>query len=361
MISTSWRLTLTTGVAVLALAGCGSSPLRAAAAATVGKAQISTDQLAQTVTAGLADPQAQQALGSDRPKFQRDALSRLISHLVLAEAASRKKVTVTEGEVDTQLAAFGVQAGGKDAAEQMANLEKAAAQGGVPKAELRPYTRDLVLRDALGDALTADLVVTPEALKALYAKGAATNDQVHTRHILVADEALAKTVLAQLQANPEKFAALAMQYSTDSSNKAKGGDLGFAGTGAFVPAFEKAAFAAKPGVPYIVKTQFGFHVVELIERRTTTLAAATPALRRQALAEQRTTRTAEYLRAVALSLGIDVNPRFGRWDAATGGVVDIPVDASSVSSPQPGTSGQPGSSPQASPQPGTDGASPPAP
>ena len=337
MNRTSWHLALTAGLAAAALSGCGSSPLRAAAAATIGSTHISTEQLAQAVTAGLADPQAQQALGGDRPKFQRDSLGRLISHVVLLEAAKRKNLTVTEGQVDTRLTAFAVQAGGKDAAEQLANLKKAAAQGGVPNDELRPYVRDLVLRDAIGDAVTADIVVPPAALKAAYAKGIATYDQVHTRHILVASEALAQALLAQLQADPTQFAALAAKNSIDSSNKDKGGDLGFAGTGAFVPEFEKAAFAAKPGVPFVVKTQFGFHVVELLERRTTSLAEATPALRRVALADQRTGRTGAYLREVADSLKVTVNPRFGQWDQATGAVTPIPVGPNSVSSPQPGT------------------------
>ena len=336
MIRSSWRLSVTACLVGVALAGCGSTPLRAAAAAIVGGTHISTDQLATAVTAGLADPQAQQALGGDRPKFQRDSLGRLITHVVLQEAARRKNVTITESQVDTQQTAFGVQAGGKDAAEQQANLQKAAAQGGVPRAELRGYIRDLVLRDALGDALTTDIVVPPAALKALYTKGIATFDQVHTRHILVPTEALAQTVLKQVQADPTRFAALAAQYSTDSSNKDKGGDLGFAGAGAFVPVFEKAAFAATPNAAYIVKTQFGFHVVELLERRTTSLAEATPALRRQALADQRPARAAEYLRSIANDLGVTINPRFGRWDAATGAVAAIPVDANSVSSPQPG-------------------------
>lgn len=337
MNRTPWRLALTTGLAALALSGCSGSPLRAASAATVGPTHISTDQLARAVTAGLADPLAQQALGGDRPKFQRDSLGRLISHVVLLEAVKRLHLTVTEGQVDARLAGFAVQAGGKDAAEQLANLTKAAAQGGVPAAELRPYVKDLVLRDAIGDAVTADIVVPPADLRAAYAKAIATYDQVHTRHILVATEALAQSILAQVQADPTQFAALAAKDSIDTSNKDKGGDLGFAGTGAFVPAFEKAAFAAQPGVPYIVKTQFGFHVVELLERRTTTFEQAAPELRRHALADQRTGRTATYLRSVATSLGITVNPRFGAWDQTTGAVTATAVGPSSVSSPQSGT------------------------
>ena len=335
MIRTALRLTAATGLAALVLSGCGNSPLLTGAAATIGDTSISSKRLADVVQAGLADPQAQQNLGSDRPKFQRDALARLISHVALQEAARRKGVTVTEGQVDSQIAAFAVQAGGQDAAEQQANLEKAAAQGGVPKAALRPYIRDIVLRDALADVLTADLTVPPADLQKLYNQGLATYDQVHTRHILVAKADLADSLLGQIRKSPDRFAGLAAQYSTDASNKAKGGDLGFAGRGAFVAEFEKAAFAAKPGATYVVKTQFGFHVVEVLERRTTTLAEATPMLRRKALAGPRTARTDTYLRDVANSLGVLVNPRFGRWDAKAGGVIDIPVDGNSFSSPEP--------------------------
>ena len=66
----------------------------------------------------------------------------------------------------------------------------------------------------------------------------------------------------------EKFAMLATLYSQDPGSATKGGELGFTSRGVWVPEFESAAFALKPGeVSPIVESKFGFHIIQLIERR----------------------------------------------------------------------------------------------
>jgi parvulin-like peptidyl-prolyl isomerase len=101
---------------------------------------------------------------------------------------------------------------------------------------------------------------------ALEAEVPNTAEQVHARHILVATEEEAQKVLERLKAG-EDFVALAKELSTDTSNKDKGGDLGWFPRGQMVPEFEDAAFALQPGqTSGVVKTDYGYHIIQLIER-----------------------------------------------------------------------------------------------
>ena len=68
--------------------------------------------------------------------------------------------------------------------------------------------------------------------------------------------------------NGEDFAKLAKLYSEDPASAKRGGDLGFTQRGDLVPEYEAIAFNLKDGeISDIVQTQFGFHIIQLIERR----------------------------------------------------------------------------------------------
>jgi peptidyl-prolyl cis-trans isomerase C len=92
---------------------------------------------------------------------------------------------------------------------------------------------------------------------------------VHARHILVSDEATAKKIIADLKKGGD-FAALSKQYSKDPGASAQGGDLGFFKKTDMVPEFATAAFALKDNevTPAPVKTEFGWHVIQTLEHRT---------------------------------------------------------------------------------------------
>ena len=66
----------------------------------------------------------------------------------------------------------------------------------------------------------------------------------------------------------ERFSTLALLYSEDPGSAKKGGELGFKGRGELVPEFEAAAFALKDGeISEVVETEYGFHIIQMIERR----------------------------------------------------------------------------------------------
>jgi peptidyl-prolyl cis-trans isomerase SurA len=66
----------------------------------------------------------------------------------------------------------------------------------------------------------------------------------------------------------ERFSTMARIYSEDPGSATKGGELGFQGRGDFVAEFEAAAFSLKDGeISEVIETEYGFHIIQLIERR----------------------------------------------------------------------------------------------
>ena len=113
--------------------------------------------------------------------------------------------------------------------------------------------------------------LTDEALRARYARdiaGKPGEEEVHARHILVANEADAKKVEAEVRKPGADFAAIARSRSTGPGTE-QGGDLGFFKKGDMVPEFAEAAFAMKPGeISQPVRSPFGWHVIKVEARRT---------------------------------------------------------------------------------------------
>ncbi len=100
-------------------------------------------------------------------------------------------------------------------------------------------------------------------------KELANVEEVKAAHVLVASEEEAKAIAEEL-AKGADFATVAKEKSTDKGSGANGGDLGWFTKEVMVKEFADAAFAMKPGEisAQPVKSQFGWHVIKLIERRT---------------------------------------------------------------------------------------------
>ena len=91
--------------------------------------------------------------------------------------------------------------------------------------------------------------------------------EVHAKHILVDTESEAKQILQKINDNEISFEDAAMQ-SSKCPSKNSGGDLGFFGRGTMVKEFEDAAFETEKGkVSEPVKTQFGWHLIKVIDKR----------------------------------------------------------------------------------------------
>jgi len=111
--------------------------------------------------------------------------------------------------------------------------------------------------------------ITDDALRQTYNDALKTmggQEEVHARHILVESEDEAKTILGELKAGAD-FAALAKEKSKDPGASA-GGDLGYFTKDQMVPEFAEVAFKMYPGqLSNPVKTQFGWHIIKLEDKR----------------------------------------------------------------------------------------------
>ena len=102
-------------------------------------------------------------------------------------------------------------------------------------------------------------------------------EQIRAQHVLIkaegrskeAAEVLARHVFALAKKGDQDFAKLATEFTEDQSGKENGGDLGFFARGAMVKPFEEAAFGLKAAGDMVgpVETQFGYHVIRLVERK----------------------------------------------------------------------------------------------
>ena len=137
-------------------------------------------------------------------------------------------------------------------------------KNGLAMAE-REFLAGLYVQHASEKAATDEEIAKAyEEKKVQYAR-----PQVSARHILVAEEDLANTIMAELTAGGD-FAALAQKHSTDPGSKDKGGDLGWFEKRRMDPAFGEAAFAAATGETVgPISTRFGFHIIKVEDKRDT--------------------------------------------------------------------------------------------
>jgi peptidyl-prolyl cis-trans isomerase C len=163
-----------------------------------------------------------------------------------------------------------------DALDHLIRMElvsQQAVKDGVDRAPdtaaMLELTRLNVLQQAAADQYLKDRKPTEKELRAEYETQLATlsKQEYHAKHILVATEPFAQKVVQQLEKGA-KFEDVARRESMDSS-KDNGGDLGWFTPDRMVKPFADAVVALKPGefTHTAVQTQYGWHVIELVEVR----------------------------------------------------------------------------------------------
>ncbi len=151
-------------------------------------------------------------------------------------------------------------------------------------------------------------------LRAEYAKDPAQWQQACVRHILVETEQEAKDAQAELAAG-KAFAEVAKARSTDPGSGAQGGDLGCQAAGMYVEPFEKAVWEGQIGVVQgPVKTDFGFHLIEVTERKQRTFEEVREELL-AGLQPQAFEPLGQWLEGAMAAATITIDARFGTWNA----------------------------------------------
>lgn len=119
-------------------------------------------------------------------------------------------------------------------------------------------------------------LVTDDQLRAAYAEKVAAakgQEEVRARHILVASEDEAKKIAADVKKGAD-FEKIAKEKSTDKGSGANGGELGWFTKDRMVPEFAEAAFKLKKGdISSPIKTEFGWHVIKVEDRRPVQVAS----------------------------------------------------------------------------------------
>lgn len=281
-------------VSVVVLAGCGEKKVPAGAIAAVGESGVVTQEQYDAI---IKQAEAQYAAQEDAPAFPEEGSAEysqlranivdyLVQNELIKQKAAEMDIEVTDEELDARMKEVTEQVGGK---KKLAALLK---EQSVSEEELRAQVEAQMLQDKVRAKVGEGVEVSEAEMKAYYDDPAnkeqfAAAPTVDSRHVLVKTKAEAEEVQALLVADPSdgNWDKVAKQYSIDPGSKNEGGALGSRPEGSFVPEFEEVAFSIKVlEISDPVKTQFGFHIIQVLERTkgsTTSYEDAKPMIEQQ--------------------------------------------------------------------------------
>lgn len=184
-----------------------------------------------------------------------------------------------EQQVDAQMSMFIAQIGSKEKLEEY--MDKSI---GELRTEWRTNMKNQGIVQQMQQKLTEDISVSPSQVRQFYSRLPKDsipyiNTQVEVQIIAMQPRIAQSTIdgiknrlrdyTQRVNSGESQFSTLAILYSEDPGSARNGGELGFKTKNSFVPEFSQAAFQlTEPGkVSKVVETEFGFHIIQLIERR----------------------------------------------------------------------------------------------
>lgn len=284
------------------------------AAAVVNGRKIDEDEFRRQLDYLAADPRFAAEIPAGQQDTQRKSLGRqlltfLIHQEFIDDYADERGISVTDDEVKARLDQL-IAGQGEEA------FRAQLSESGATLADARSFISKQVLREKVAQAVV-DEEVPDETLNEAYEARAAEFSQVHVAHILVSEQEQAANILAR--ATPGNFGRLARQLSEDPGSATQGGDLGTRGASDFVEPFRQAILEVPVGeIGGPIETQFGFHLVYVIERTTVPFNE----VREQILREVGQESFTQWLLKRIRTADILVNPRYGALDERTGDVVE---------------------------------------
>lgn len=328
-------------LALLALGATACSGSAGSVSATVGDTEISVADVEQAYARRAEAPAVASELAGDEsgdpdPALQASVLTTLIRTEVLRQAAEDRSIEVGDEEISEQRKTLVESVGGQEALDEM------LADANVSDEELEANLMDQAIQTAISDELASE--VSDEQVRAAFTEDpqGQYGEKVEVRHILTKSEEDAQTAIERIEAG-EEFSEVAKDMSTDTGSAERGGELGPIARGTTVEAFDNAAFDAEEGeLVGPIETEFGFHVLEVTGQVAgAEFSDVEKDIRTQLESAAQGQAFNDYITEFVSGLEIEVNPRYGTWDAQSVSVVPPqPSEAPSAPALPPGLSSE---------------------
>jgi foldase protein PrsA len=309
-------LVLVVPAVISACGGSSATKVPAGAIAAVGTGVVTQEQFDQIWTQAQAQYKSQagappfpKAGTAQYNQLRASIVNYLVQNQVIKDKAASLNVTVTDKAFQDRMKQIITQVGGQK------KLDKLLKQQSVTQAQLEQQLKAQMLQDAVQQKVYAGITVSQADIQKYFdnpANKAQFNvpESVDARHILVKTKAEADKVRALLEADntDANWKKVAAKYSTDSGSKNNGGSLGNFPKGRMVKPFENAAFALPVGqISQPVKTQFGYHVIEVTKKTPgskQTLAQAKATIEQQLKYQKQSTAWEDWLKKAMAAAGV---------------------------------------------------------